>query len=195
MGANYFPQFLCCVVDLLPMGTTRSGLLKRRASGGKKTQMGRKKKCHLSRPVANTKIGEAKVKLVKCRGNVTKKRALSLSQGSFSFASINASFKTTIHHVKYHATSPELVRSDILTKGGIVEIDSTPLKMIIERRLKKNPELKLDSHVKTQLDAGNKIYAKICSRPGQVGVANGTILEGAEFEFYNKKIAAKAKHA
>jgi len=45
-----------------------------------------------------------------------------------------------------------------------------------------------------QFTSGNgKLLAKIASRPGQVGRADGYLLEGAELEFYQKKLEKKKK--
>ena len=38
-----------------------------------------------------------------------------------------------------------------------------------------------------------KLYACITSRPGQVGKADGYLLEGKELEFYLKKLEKKNK--
>lgn len=51
---------------------------------------------------------------------------------------------------------------------------------------------KLDSHLQEQFST-NRLYAAISSRPGQSGRADGYILEGAELEFYLKKLAKKGK--
>jgi small subunit ribosomal protein S8e len=38
-----------------------------------------------------------------------------------------------------------------------------------------------------------RVYAKITARPGQVGRADGYLLEGEELAFYSKKILSKKK--
>ncbi|MEN2495480.1 MAG: 40S ribosomal protein [Marteilia pararefringens] len=174
------------------MGVTRDGHSKRRATGAKGFSNGRKKKCHLARPQSNTKIGVTKIKNVKCRGNVSKRRALSLNVGNFSLSSSAMTKKTAIHIVRYHPTSNVYVRSNILTKHSIVEIDAQPFKMSLQS--KKLSSVKLDAHVDKQLQSGqNRLLARITSRPGQCGRADGIILEGQEFEFYNKKISKTGK--
>lgn len=45
----------------------------------------------------------------------------------------------------------------------------------------------IDPHVADQIKVG-RVLARITSRPGQTGVADGYILEGAELAFYSKKI-------
>ncbi|GAA6060826.1 hypothetical protein JCM10212_005244 [Sporobolomyces blumeae] len=56
-------------------------------------------------------------------------------------------------------------------------------------------EAKIDPLLESQFAAG-RLYAAISSRPGQSGRADGYILEGAELQFYLRKLrAGKAKHA
>jgi len=54
----------------------------------------------------------------------------------------------------------------------------------------------VDPKVEEQLTTG-RLHAKITSRPGQSGRLDGVILEGAELEFYKKKLDLKktGKHA
>merc|ERR1712137_1335703 len=52
----------------------------------------------------------------------------------------------------------------------------------------------LDSVMEQQLIAGKgQVLAKIASRPGQVGRADGYLLEGKELEFYQRKLDKKKK--
>lgn len=72
-----------------------------------------------------------------------------------------------------------------------------------ERRARKTGELKrndnkhpfsehLDKlHHFFELMNKGRCYAKICSRPGQSGRADGYLLEGKELEFYSKKLDKK----
>ncbi|KAI0266822.1 40S ribosomal protein S8 [Gloeopeniophorella convolvens] len=56
-------------------------------------------------------------------------------------------------------------------------------------------EAKIDPLLEAQFGAG-RLYAVISSRPGQVGRADGYILEGKELEFYLRKLrTGKQKHA
>jgi len=50
----------------------------------------------------------------------------------------------------------------------------------------------LEAALSDQFDKG-RLYAKIASRPGQVGNADGYILEGEELAFYVKKLNLKKK--
>ncbi|EKM81075.1 hypothetical protein AGABI1DRAFT_99162 [Agaricus bisporus var. burnettii JB137-S8] len=56
-------------------------------------------------------------------------------------------------------------------------------------------DAKIDPLLETQFGAG-RLYARISSRPGQSGRADGYVLEGKELEFYLRKIrTGKQKHA
>jgi hypothetical protein len=48
----------------------------------------------------------------------------------------------------------------------------------------------IDPAVAEQIKVG-RVLARITSRPGQVGTCDGYILEGAELQFYQKKISKK----
>ena len=51
---------------------------------------------------------------------------------------------------------------------------------------------KMEKSIEDQLKLG-RVLAKLTSRPGQSGRADGTILEGAELQFYLKKLEKKKK--
>jgi small subunit ribosomal protein S8e len=48
----------------------------------------------------------------------------------------------------------------------------------------------IDAAVAEQIKVG-RVLARITSRPGQVGTCDGYILEGAELQFYQKKISKR----
>lgn len=52
--------------------------------------------------------------------------------------------------------------------------------------------LKIEKVIEDQLKLG-RLLARISSRPGQVGKADGVLLEGAELNFYMKKLEKKKK--
>ncbi|XP_074608468.1 small ribosomal subunit protein eS8-like [Acropora palmata] len=114
------------------MGISRSSWHKRRATGGKKKPIRKKRKFELGRPPANTKIGAKRIHLVRTRGGNRKYRALRLETGNFSWGAECVTRKTRIIDVVYNATSNELVRTKTLVKNCIVQIDSTPFKQWYE---------------------------------------------------------------
>ena len=203
------------------MGITRSSKTKRRLTGGRMPIHRKKRKFEMGRQPSLTKLGEKKVIEVRGRGCQKKKRALKLNEGNFMWISEKVSRKCKIVEVVFNATNNELVRTQTLVKNCIVAIDPTPFKYywyihyddnkitrmpeISDPDRKKKLEEKRNKHKKThpykdQLDKlgrffellnKGRLYACITSRPGQVGKADGYLLEGKELEFYVKKVEKK----
>uniref|UniRef100_A0A182MNM3 40S ribosomal protein S8 n=1 Tax=Anopheles culicifacies TaxID=139723 RepID=A0A182MNM3_9DIPT len=203
------------------MGISRDSYHKRRATGGKKAAIRKKRKYELGRPAANTKIGANRVHFVRTRGGNRKFRALRLDSGNFAWGSEGMARKARIIDVVYNASNNELIRTKTLVKNAIIVIDAAPFRQWYEshyllplgkkRELKAGEEdvlskkrsksnlrkfvkrqknAKIDPAVEEQFNAG-RLLACIASRPGQVGRADGYILEGKELEFYLKKIKNK----
>lgn len=190
------------------------GDLKRTKSGAR-TKAWRNKRNHATgRPAASTRIGEERIHAVRSRGGNIKHRALRLEAGTFAWASENVTRKTRIISVVYHPSDNEFVRTNTLTRGSIVAIDAVPFRTWYERQYGKalgrsnytKPE-KVDAKITerwnklanetnvaenlvSQFDSG-KLYACIASRPGQVGRADGYILEGEELDFYTSRVGKK----
>ena len=83
----------------------------------------------LGRQPANTKISSNKtVRRVRVRGGNVKWRALRLDTGNFSWGSEVVTRKTRILDVVYNASNNELVRTQTLVKGAIVQVDAAPYK-------------------------------------------------------------------
>jgi len=110
------------------MGISRDKAHKRRATGGKVKRIRMKRKFEMGRQPALTKIGEKKVSRIRVRGGNYKFRALRLDHGNFSWAGESVTRKTRILKVVYNSTNNELVRTNTLVKGSIIQIDSTPFK-------------------------------------------------------------------
>jgi small subunit ribosomal protein S8e len=198
------------------MGICRDSIHKKRLTGGKKKKWRKKRKYELARQSSNTKIGSKKISMVRVRGGNYKKRALSLEIGNFSYLSLNVTRKTKIISVVYNSTNNELVRTNTLVKGSIIQIESVPFREILQRTIKKveidqklsginidnevskkktnlidfNSKKDEEKVIKNQLATG-KLLARICSRPGQNGRVDGYVLEGIELDFYLKKIQKK----
>ncbi|CAG9809115.1 unnamed protein product [Chironomus riparius] len=114
------------------MGISRDSFHKRRATGGKKAQIRKKRKYELGRPASNTKIGVNRVHFVRTRGGNRKFRALRIEGGNFAWASQATARKTRILDVVYNASNNELVRTKTLVKNCIITIDATPFKQYYE---------------------------------------------------------------
>jgi len=111
------------------MGISRDSMHKRRATGGKKKAWRKKRKYELGRQPANTKLSSNKtVRRIRVRGGNVKWRALRLDSGNFAWGSEAVTRKTRLLDVVYNASNNELVRTQTLVKGAIVQIDAAPFK-------------------------------------------------------------------
>jgi small subunit ribosomal protein S8e len=91
-----------------------------------------KRKFELGRQAANTKLGAKRIHSIRVRGGNTKHRALRLDTGNFSWGSEAISRKTRVVAVVYNASNNELVRTNTLVKGAIIQIDATPFRQWYE---------------------------------------------------------------
>lgn len=212
------------------MGISRSSRHKRSPTGAQRAHYRKKRKFELGRQAAHTKLGVKRIHTVRVRGGNLKYRALRLDSGNFAWGSEHVTRKTRIIGVVYNSSNNELVRTNTLVKGAIIQIDATPFRQWYEAHYaqpvtkkgtkaaaaaeekKEGEEKKLSNHaqralterkkdakidtlLESQFGAG-RLYASISSRPGQVGRADGYVLEGKELEFYLRKMrTGKQKHA
>lgn len=167
-----------------------------------------------------TKLGPKLVREVRVRGGSIKNRALRLETGSFAWGSEAYAGKTRILNVVYNASNNELVRTNTLVKGCVVQVDATPFRQyylkqygeeigkkkadeVVEEvsdkqkkkrdaRAAKPDRVKLDPSLADVFQSG-RLLAKVASRPGQCGRSDGYILEGKELEFYSKAMQKKKK--
>mmetsp|Transcript_45010 Transcript_45010/g.71941 ORF Transcript_45010/g.71941 Transcript_45010/m.71941 type:complete len:203 (+) Transcript_45010:99-707(+) len=201
------------------MGISKAGRFSRKRTGGRRKQARKKRAYERARPASHTKIAGRKVRLVRARGGKYKFRALRLNHGNFSWRSEQCTRKTRITDVVYHPANNEYVRTKTLTKSAIVAIDATPFKLWYKshfnidlssgdakalpfnKNMSKEEQDKINERrqgqelpqrLLQQFKSG-KLYAFVTSKPGQVGRADGYILEGDELEFYAKKIELKKK--
>jgi len=150
------------------MGISRDKLHKRRATGGRRKVIRGKRKFELGRAPALTKIGEKRIHLVRTRGGHSKHRALRLNEGHFVWPGEAATKRSRILNVVYNATSNELVRTNTLVKGCIVQIDASPFKQWYEtfyrqqigKVAKKDEEAKKDAAKKADKPADKKATDK-----------------------------------
>lgn len=142
---------------------------------------------------------------------------MQIDSGNFSWGTEVVTRKTRILGVAYNATSNEFIRTATLVKNTIVQIDATPFRQFYEQHYgvtvgkktkkdekteKKVSEKKqaiykkrqeghsLEPAVAEQMSSG-RLLAVITTRPGQIGRADGYILEGRELDFYSKKLPKK----
>ncbi|EIW82721.1 40S ribosomal protein S8 [Coniophora puteana RWD-64-598 SS2] len=114
------------------MGISRSSRYKRSASGAQRAHYRKKRKFELGRQAASTKLGPKRVHTVRVRGGNLKYRALRLDTGNFAWGSESITRKTRLIGVVYNASNNELVRTNTLVKGAIIQIDATPFRQWYE---------------------------------------------------------------
>ena len=199
------------------MAITRDQMYKRSPTGAKRHLMRKKRKYLMGRQPTLTKLRldrEKVVRPVRCRGGLIKRRALCLNSGAFSWGTEGVTRSTRILRVVYNAQSNELVRTNTLVKGAIVEVDAAPFidfyqsfygetvptrkqpaRLLTEGKtedvlaeLAKHRENRhCDPAIIDQLSS-KRVLARISTRPGQMGRADGYILDGPELQFYQKKL-------
>eukprot|EP00177_Eucheuma_denticulatum_P005167 GFKZ01009408.1.p1 GENE.GFKZ01009408.1~~GFKZ01009408.1.p1 ORF type:complete len:205 (+),score=41.24 GFKZ01009408.1:150-764(+) len=201
------------------MGISRDSRHKRRLTGGKHPYTQKKRKYELGRQPAMTKLGTKLIRPVRVRGGNIKMRGLRLETGNFAWGSEGFAGKSRILNVVYNASNNELVRTNTLVKGCIVQVDATPFrqyyhkhygidigkkkagedegekisKRTAEKQKKRAADrLKLDEGIAVLFQSG-RLLACLASRPGQCGRADGYLLEGKELEFYTKAMTKKKK--
>jgi len=148
------------------MGITREGRHKRRETGGRRAQFCKKRKYDLGRPAAMTKIGEARIHKVRCRGGNSKFRALRVDAGNFAWGTEVCTRKVRVLDVIYNSTNNELVRTKTLVKGAVILIDAHPFKAWYESHygvkigVKKHKEAGAESGDSIDLSAVSAQVAK-----------------------------------
>lgn len=166
-----------------------------------------------------TKLGTKLVRPVRVRGGNIKMRGLRLETGNFAWGSEGFAGKSRILNVVYNASNNELVRTNTLVKGCVVQIDATPFRQyyhnhygldlgkkkagdgeaekVSAKRAEKQKtraatRLEMADNMKDLFQSG-RLLARLSSRPGQCGRADGYMLEGKELEFYARAMQKKKK--
>ena len=138
------------------IGISRSSRHKRSASGAQRAHYRKKRKFELGRQSANTKLGAKRIHTVRVRGGNLKYRALRLESGNFAWGSEHVTRKTRLISVVrilfcihssdsndygymekvYNASNNELVRTNTLVKGAVIQIDATPFRVWYEAHVR-----------------------------------------------------------
>jgi small subunit ribosomal protein S8e len=90
---------------------------------------------------------------------------------------------------KAKAAAKAAAKAKKLAAKGIVK-KKNPLDVSDEVRAKRATAQVIDPAVQEQLAKG-RVYARLTSRPGQVGQISGYVLEGEELHFYQRKMTRK----
>ncbi|KAF9793000.1 40S ribosomal protein S8 [Thelephora terrestris] len=114
------------------MGISRTSRHKRSATGAQRAHYRKKRKFELGRQPANTKLGPKRIHEVRTRGGNVKYRALRLESGNFAWGSEHVTRKTRLIGVVYNASNNELVRTNTLVKGAIIQVDAAPFRQWYE---------------------------------------------------------------
>ncbi|KAI0644750.1 40S ribosomal protein S8 [Trametes meyenii] len=153
------------------MGISRSSRHKRSHTGAQRPHYRKKRKFELGRQPANTKLGPKRVHTVRVRGGNLKFRALRLDSGNFAWGSESVTRKTRIIGVVYNSSNNELVRTNTLVKGAIIQVDAAPFRQwyeahyaqpVTKKGAKKEGatetegEKKVSNHVQRTLDERKK---------------------------------------
>lgn len=115
------------------MGITRDSRHKRSHTGARRAHYRKKRAFELGRQASNTRIGPKRVHSTRVRGGNIKYRALRLETGNFSWGSEHITAKTRILGVVYNASNNELVRTNTLVKGAVIQVDATPFRQAYEK--------------------------------------------------------------
>ncbi|KAJ8982056.1 hypothetical protein NQ317_001465 [Molorchus minor] len=172
------------------MGISRDHWHKRRATGGKRKPLRKKRKFELGRPAANTRLGPRRIHYVRTRGGNLKYRALRIDTGNFAWGSEGTARKTRIIDVVYNASNNELVRTKTLTPEEEAILNKKRSKKVQKKYDTRQKTAKVEPAIEEQFQTG-RLLACLASRPGQCGRADGYVLEGKELEFYMRKIKSK----
>lgn len=102
---------------------------KRKASGGRYHHSKPKKKMHVGRAPALTRVGETKVRRVKALGNTSKLRALAAKTVNVYDPKKKRNIKAVIEDVMLNPANRHYVRMDVITKGAIIQTDKGYVKV------------------------------------------------------------------
>merc|ERR1712213_1036 len=189
MGASFSKHLLKQEVN---MGISRDKRHKRRATGGRRPSLCKKRKFELGRPAAMTKLGPQRIHTVRCRGGNKKYRALRLDQGNFAWGSEAITRKTRIIDVVYNASNNEAVRTKTLVKSCIVQVDSTPFRQWYEAHyampLGRKKGVKLSEEDEAVL---NKVRSKKVQKKFDERKKSGKVEQALDDQFAASKVYAK----
>jgi len=135
-------------------GISRTSRHKRSATGAQRAHYRKKRKFELGRQAASTKLGPKRIHTVRVRGGSLKYRALRLDSGNFAWGSEHVTRKTRIISVVYNASNNELVRTNTLVKGAIIQVDATPFRQWYEAHYAQ-PVTKKGKHHQAQTATGD----------------------------------------
>jgi len=96
---------------------------RRKASGGRYKKLRARKKYMLGREPTLTKIGETSLKIQRGRGGSLKFKLLQTKFANIYNPKTKKSIKAEIKSVTENRANPQFVRSNIITKGAVINTD------------------------------------------------------------------------
>jgi small subunit ribosomal protein S8e len=118
-----------------------------------------------------TKLGAKRIHTVRVRGGNTKHRALRLETGNYAWGSEHATRKTRIIGVVYNASNNELVRTNTLVKGAIVQIDAAPFRQWYEAHY--HQPISKKAKVRFVRSVSGRKFILLCTGPERRGGQGG----------------------
>ncbi|WP_254535335.1 30S ribosomal protein S8e [Halomarina litorea] len=95
------------------------GRSRTKRTGGRRRPIRKKRKHELGRQATETRVGDAKLKVVETMGGNTKVRAI--QQDTANVATADGVVSATIEGVTSNDANPNYVRRNIVTRGAIIE--------------------------------------------------------------------------
>lgn len=142
----------------------------------------------VDRQPANTKLAdETVVERRKAYGGKEKFKAISASEAKYTVASQKIEDICKIIEVLHSDAGPWYRNDKIMALGTYVVVDATPLMDKVTAEQLVGEDISLLDHVTEMLNKG-QLYAKVTSRPGQVGNCDGVIVEGSEIASLIEKL-------
>jgi len=168
------------------------------------------------RQPANTQLavdGEEVLETRRTYGGRSKVKAVFKNKGVYTLKSQGIELQVPILDIIHSASHKDHVKNKIMTKGAIVQIDGTEFrnrlanstftKPTSEHNQETEPVPNSSSNEEQpespstcgedkallELVKSGKLYGRITTRPGQVGLCDGYVLEGTELETTLKKFA------
>ena len=144
-----------------------------------------KSEWRVDRKPANTKLAVDINDIVEQRkafGGRKKWKAVSISHGNYSFAKLDIEKRLPILDVVHSDAGRKYRNEKILVKGAYVVVDGSTIKSDITVEMLLESDTFTEEYIKHVSDmlVNGKLYAKVTSRPGQVGTCDGVIAEGTE---------------
>jgi len=141
------------------------------------------------RKPANTKLDNENVtEIRKAYGGGKKEKAVTVNSGNYKLNSKNIDKNLQIVDVIHSDAGKKYREENIIVKGTVVAVDGSDILPDIQQSvLSEHYTQDIKEHIK-QLVSQGRLYAKVTTRPGQVGKCDGYILEGDELGQFVAKL-------